>query len=192
MKNSSFKMLVVFSPIFVTGTKITFGYNFVAPFKKVLKQRSKKAPPTWLNNVESKITALRKKNGQLTTFINCKNTGNFLNHQKEIKQKFYNKYDNTRMQTLQFKLTLLKKDVRTTSIKLKWLKKNHARQISNSYFISNTKSVFHDFKGSSITVNETPTKDEVEEFWKSIWEKETNINKNVKWLKELKKHIEKT
>ena len=36
-------------------------------------------------------------------------------------------------------------------------------------------------------MNETPTKDEVEEFSKSIWEKETNINKNVKWLKELKK-----
>ena len=31
MKNSSFKMLVVFSPIFVADTKITFVYNFVAP-----------------------------------------------------------------------------------------------------------------------------------------------------------------
>ena len=31
MKNSSFKMLVVFSPSFVTDTKITFVYNFVAP-----------------------------------------------------------------------------------------------------------------------------------------------------------------
>ena len=26
-----FKMLVVFSPIFVADTKIAFGYNFVAP-----------------------------------------------------------------------------------------------------------------------------------------------------------------
>ena len=31
MRNSSFKMLVVFSPIFVADTKITFVYNFVAP-----------------------------------------------------------------------------------------------------------------------------------------------------------------
>ena len=30
MNNSSFKMLVVFSPIFVEDTKITFVYNFVA------------------------------------------------------------------------------------------------------------------------------------------------------------------
>ena len=31
MKNSSFKMLVVFSPIFVADTKIAFIYNSVAP-----------------------------------------------------------------------------------------------------------------------------------------------------------------
>ena len=31
VKNSNFKVLVVFSPIFATDTKITFVYNFVAP-----------------------------------------------------------------------------------------------------------------------------------------------------------------
>ena len=31
VKNRSFEMLVVFSPIFVADTKITFVYNFVAP-----------------------------------------------------------------------------------------------------------------------------------------------------------------
>ena len=96
------------------------------------------------------------------------------------------------MQTLQFKLTLLKQDLKATSVKLRWLKKNHARQVINSKFNSKTKSVHRDFKGSSITANETPTKNEVEEFWKSIWEKETKFDKNAKWLKELKKYIAKT
>ena len=31
VENSGFKMLVVFSPIFVADTKITFVYNFIAP-----------------------------------------------------------------------------------------------------------------------------------------------------------------
>ena len=31
VKNSSFEMLVVFSPIFVADTKLIFVYNFVAP-----------------------------------------------------------------------------------------------------------------------------------------------------------------
>ena len=34
VKNSSFKMLIVFSHIFVANTKITFVYNFVAAFSK--------------------------------------------------------------------------------------------------------------------------------------------------------------
>ena len=63
-----------------------------------------------------------------------------------------------------------------------WLRKNHARQVISN-FISNMKSVYHDFKLSSITVNETPTKNKVEEFWKSVWEKETKVNQNVSWLK---------
>ena len=37
VKYSSFKMLVVFSLIFVADTKITFVYNFVAPLKATLK-----------------------------------------------------------------------------------------------------------------------------------------------------------
>ena len=38
VKNSSFKMLVVFSPIFVADTKITFVYNFVASLRDHFNQ----------------------------------------------------------------------------------------------------------------------------------------------------------
>ena len=51
---------------------------------EISKQRLKKAPPKWLNNIESRI--IEKKIVKLTTLINCKNTGNFTNRQKEIKQ----------------------------------------------------------------------------------------------------------
>ena len=91
------------------------------------------------------------------------------------------------MQTLQFNFTLVKPYLKATSIKLKYLKKNHEREVINSKFSSNTKSVYREFKGSSITVNEAPTKNEVEKSWKSIWQKKTKFNKNAKWLKELEK-----
>ena len=68
------------------------------------------------------------------------------------------------MQTLQFKLTLLKQDLNATSRKLKGTTKNHTRKVINGKFVSNLKSVYHIFKGSSITVNEKSTKNEVEEF----------------------------
>ena len=40
-----------------------------------------------------------------------------------------------------------------------------------------------------MTTNETPTKNKVEEFWKSIWEKETKFIENAKCLKELEKTL---
>ena len=45
----------------------------------------------------------------------------------------------------------------------------------NSKFVCSPKLVYRDFKGSCVTLNEVPTTNEVEEFWKNIWEKETKI-----------------
>ena len=126
--------------------------------KEISKQRPKKTESKWLNNIESKISALRKKIGELTTLINCKISGNFTNHQKEIKEMFHKRYGNTRMQTLRLKLTLLKQNLKVTSSKLKWLKKNHQRQAINGNFSSNPKSVYCKFKGKRITLNEMPAK----------------------------------
>ena len=80
---------------------------------------------------------------------------------------------------------MLKQDPKVTLIKLKWLKKNQVTQAIMSKFISNTKSVYRDFKGSSVTVNKTPTKNEV-------LEKHLGKRVNVNLLKELEKHIGKT
>ena len=90
---------------------------------------------------------LRKKIGQLATLTNCKTTSNFTNHQKEIKKKCDKKYDNTRLTTFNFNLTLLKQELKATSTKLKWHKKKYERQVINT----NPKSVYHDFKGNNIT-----------------------------------------
>lgn len=54
----------------------------------------------------------------------------------------------TKMQTLQLKLTLLKQHLKATSVKVKWLKKNHSRQVIDNKFISNTKPIYCDLKVS--------------------------------------------
>ena len=55
---------------------------------ELIKKYRKKSSPKWLNNIENKITVLRKKICQLSTLINCKTMGNFTNDQKEIKKKY--------------------------------------------------------------------------------------------------------
>ena len=51
------------------------------------------------------------------------------------------------------------------------------RQIINSKFVSNQQSVYWDFKGSSITVNEIPTKNEIEEFGRVFGKRRQNLIK---------------
>ena len=76
-------------------------------------QRPKKyKPPKWINN-------LRKTIGQLTTVLNCKKIDRFTKHQKKLRENFRNKYDITKQRTLDFKLTLLKQELKETFKKLK-------------------------------------------------------------------------
>ena len=81
------------------------------------------------------------------------------------------------MQTLQFKLTLLNADLKATSSRLKWVKKNHERQVINSKFVCNPKTVYHSFKSNSITANQIPTKNKVEEFGKVFGKRRPKVKK---------------
>ena len=67
--------------------------------------------------IEDKIARLRRTIGHLTTIISCKKTGKFTNHQRKLREK-YKKYENTKLHTLNFKLTVLKHNLYATSVKL--------------------------------------------------------------------------
>ena len=98
-----------------------------------------------------------------------------------MRENFRKKYGKTKRRTLDFKLTLLKQEVKETCKKLKQQKK-HERKSINRRFFNNPKSVYRDFKGSNIRLEKIPIKNEVQSFWKNIWQRETKFNKSVKWL----------
>ena len=58
------------------------------------EKSSKAKVPQWITNIEAKILRLRRTIGHLTTNINCKKTGIFTNHQKNLKERYYKKYGN--------------------------------------------------------------------------------------------------
>ena len=55
-------------------TSVITAKECINDLTELLKKRPKKSSPKWLNNIENKISVLRKKIDQLTTLINCKNT----------------------------------------------------------------------------------------------------------------------
>ena len=45
--------------------------------------------------------------------------------------------------------------------------------------------MFHTWKSKQQQINTAPTKDKIENFWSSIWEKETSFKKEAPWIKTL-------
>ena len=155
----------------------------------LIKKYTEKTPKAkiiqWITNIEDKITRLRRAIGRLTTIIRCKKTGIFPNHQKKLNEKYYNKYENAKLHTLNFKLTVLKYNLHATSVKLKYQKKRFNQKFINRKFSTNPKAVYRDFKGNNIATEKLPKKESIETFWKGIWQKKTTFNRNAKWLQRL-------
>ena len=123
-----------------------------------------------------------EKRGQIHTLINCKKSNTFTANQLNLKNKFQKKYGITETRTLEYKLTLLKNDLRATCTKFKYIKRKHQRKTINKTFSKDTKGVYRNFRGTKINVENLRSKDEVESFWKSIWCRNVTFNKDAPWI----------
>ena len=59
------------------------------------------------------------------------------------------------------------------------------RNAINGKFQSNQKQVYRNWKSKQIEIKENPTKEEITEFWRNIWGKESTYNTNAEWVKQL-------
>ena len=119
---------------------------------------------------------MRKEIGQIHTLINCKKFNTFTAHQLILKNKFQKKYGNTKTRTLEYKLALLKHDLKATCTKFNYIKPKHQRKTINKTFSKDPKGVYRNFR----EIKNLPSKDEVESFCKSIWCKNVTFNKDAR------------
>ena len=153
--------------------------EYLNDLKENYTEKSPKAKvQQWITNIEAKILRLRRTIGHLTTIIYCKKTGIFTNHQKNLKEKYYKKYGNTKLHTLKFKLTVLKHNVlhpQNSSTKRKGTTEN----LLIESFLSIQKQ-FTVISKNNISTEKLPTKESIETYWKGIWQNKTTFNHNAK------------
>ena len=53
-------------------------------------------------------------------------------------------------------------------------------------FSINPKNVYCKFRGGNIKIKKIPTGEEIETFWKNIWEKKSDCNTETPWFETLK------
>ena len=114
--------------------------------KKYTEKTPKAKMPQWITNIKDKMIRLRRTIRHLVVIISCKKTGIFANHQKKLKEKYYKKYENKKLHTLNFKLTALKYNLHAISARLKYQKKRFNQKFINRKFSTNPKAVYRDFK----------------------------------------------
>ena len=117
--------------------------------------------------------------------IECKKTNTYSKHQLKLKQVFTKRYGDFRIKTLQFKLSILYQNLKAKSTKLKYNKRPIERKSINTKFRKNPKSVYRNMKGSNISATEIRTTEDIQSFSKNTWGKESNFDKDAKWIKNL-------
>ena len=125
---------------------------------------------------------------QLNVMIDCKKINTYSKHQLKLKQVFTKRFGDFRLKTLQFKLSILYQNLKAKSTKLKYNKRRIERKSINNKFRKNPKAVYRSMKGNDISATEISTTEDMNSFWKNIWGKESNFQKEAKWIKNLEKN----
>ena len=139
----------------------------------------KKIPPRWKVFLNNKINSIRRKISYITLIVNCRNTSSVLTkHQKKIENRLKKWFHNTKLRTLESKLSQLNHDLKLASESLRNKQKLCERNSINKKFQNNQKQVFRTWKSKQQQINTAPIKDKIENFWSSVWEEETNLKKS--------------
>ena len=97
-------------------------------------------------------------------------------HQKRFLNFFLKDYGNTKVTLLKSKCKMLKQDLKSKTEKLKDQKKIIERKKINKLFYKDPKKVYKTMKELTITSKSIPSKQNVEKFWKGIWNNPSECN----------------
>ena len=81
---------------------------------------------------------------------------------------------------------VLKQRLYALNNRLSRYQKRQKQYQQNNDFISNQSKLFDELRGNRITIMDPPTKEDIEKFWKPLYENEKEYHKHAAWLQEYK------
>ena len=117
--------------------------------------------------------------------IKCKRECQFTKHQKTPLHMLKKKFSNCKISTRETKLAKLKQELKSKADNQRHQKCLIERKRINKQFSHNPKKVYRKMKDDKIEIEKVPTKENVEQFWKSIWQDNSIFNEKAEWLKVL-------
>ena len=86
---------------------------------------------------------------RMTKYFSYKESNTFMGHQFKLRNKFEKKYVNSKTVTLEYKLALLKHDLKVFCTQFKYSKRKQQSKAINRSFSKYRKGVYRNFKGEN-------------------------------------------
>ena len=154
--------------------------------REIRRKKTAKHTPRWQIKLEARIEAIQRKSSYTYILLECKKQEKYTQHQHHIKRKMEKWYGNLTKRRLHQIQLRLKQELKVESHELKNKKLIQERRRINRLFQVAPKTVYRELKEESAkAVNEMPTKEGVEEFWRAHCGEIPQNNKNSPWIKEL-------
>ena len=149
--------------------------------KRGASTRKKSTIPPWKKKIEQKISQLRAELSQMSMYLNSQNHGRNLLKKIDIIKRKYNVNNaqiEGRMAEHQATVKALAAEIRNKE------KKFNTKQI-NKQFAENPRIVYRNLARETITVQDPPKAEEVERFWRPLFE-DPKQHQESQWIETIK------
>ena len=96
------------------------------------------------------------------------------------------KYQTVDEQTRSTSLETLKQRLYALNNRLSRYQRRQKQYQQNNDFRNKQSKLFDELEGNRITIMDPPSKEDIEKFWKPLYENKKEYNKNAAWLQEYK------
>ena len=135
-------------------------------------------PPKWKKRIEREIQKIR---GEISRLSEMNKEGQL----KEKGRKLMRKHNIRCKDDIPTVVEHLKQQLQAKSQRLRRYDKRQKFFHQNKTYEQNTKRFYRELGKTTIVIHQAPGKESVENFWSSIWEKETRHNVNAEWIRQL-------
>ncbi|XP_044766184.1 uncharacterized protein LOC123322306 [Coccinella septempunctata] len=161
--------------------------NTIQQTTSKIRQRGhgQQGKPPWESRLEEKIKKLRKEIGSLQAFLNTQRPSRKL--EKKV-QEYAKKAGLKRKEIdyrvkLRTRLEMLKQKIAALGNRIRRYHKRTLRYRQNNLFSNNQREFYRGLVKEKAEKTDSPTPEEMAEYWSKVWSQSTSHNENAVWIK---------
>ncbi|XP_045455099.1 uncharacterized protein LOC123664624 [Melitaea cinxia] len=150
------------------------------PYAPTIAIKPKRDPP-WKKRIQIRIEKLRKELGQLIEIERGINT----NRMRKIRDKLYTKHNIRSENDHKNTAEIIKQRIKALAGRIKRYEEMNTKKEQNKLFAENEHKLYRSLGSNTAKDIKIPSKENVEEFWKSILSNPQPYNAEANWIKKI-------